>query len=634
MANAGTLIGGQHCYFINLPENPELEELQGPLPPQMVAEARAGFVPPEGFTEAAEKLKSGFLILVGTPGSGLRTAAINLLLDACPRSPSIYLVDDGVDFTRWRPPEAAACLVEGQLGGLIYRPARLLGLIERVRSAGAALAAVLRTIPRRYIAEELALWLVYCTPPPAIEVFRAKLGLASPRQAERARLIGSLPAAFLEEVLPAGASPQYAASMADALLRTTDFPSNDAKDVENAVRSIIARQAEFEMAQLFQALREDLPALALLLAVAVYEGRDLSIVQRQAERLLAAADGNSCAGTSPSAPSGPFSQQQSDPDQRSMTQLLDTVGAYMMPWHDPRNDSTPYTADCVRFIRHTWAASILRLAWHGHGPLSDQLSSWLMTVGTDQDLVNCAGRALSIRLPLMTSRDRRRLIRSWVLAESNAMRAVGAAALRAALSDPALDDEILRILYGWAVDQNWRVRRTIALACGDCGRTAPVGPALSLIRQLAATSVAAPDRRVERALESALLEQFRNGDRRKVLECLLDWLTADFPPADWTTRRLSLLIRAEISWFSEQAARDTELFDLLVVLLRQAVSAAEDVDALTGALLLWCRTASWDPECAEAIGMLLFILSRDQHAAVRELATAVIRNSGRPVGEK
>ncbi|NEE35011.1 hypothetical protein G3M53_57535, partial [Streptomyces sp. SID7982] len=88
---------------------------EGPIPKAEVRAAAFGFAEPDWFGSALGKLRRGPLFLAGRPGSGRRTAALNLLRHACGEDAPLRAVDGVTELDRWRPTDGRArgYLVDG-----------------------------------------------------------------------------------------------------------------------------------------------------------------------------------------------------------------------------------------------------------------------------------------------------------------------------------------------------------------------------------------------------------------------------------------------------------------------------------------------------------------------------------------
>lgn len=88
---------------------------EGPVPESEVAAAAFGFAEPAWFGMARKELDGRVLFLAGRPGSGRRTAALNLLRRYCGDRAPLQALDSATELDRWQPsgPSVRGYLVDG-----------------------------------------------------------------------------------------------------------------------------------------------------------------------------------------------------------------------------------------------------------------------------------------------------------------------------------------------------------------------------------------------------------------------------------------------------------------------------------------------------------------------------------------
>lgn len=607
------LVGGNQSVSSHVPAGPDLRKgrgQRGRLPASLLTDAAKGFVAPEWMARARKRSRGGIVLLAGGRGTGRQTAALNLLCGANGTDASVHHLDDDLDFGSWSPApgEANGYLVEGTLGGLVRNRAALTSIGSRLLEADAVMVVILPDDPELVarLEDSLGMAPVHCTPPAAERIFHAQFAVAVPGEEERRRLLHGLPPELLPELLPSGASPRDALDVVEAVIATGESPG--AMDTRAArIRGTLAEQADREVAEFLPGWLDDPQARNALIAAAVFGGSSPQTIAEQAERLALKLEGAS-----------------SDPGvsdlggRRSLSALLRPVGVRTDRVQRPGRSPATHMA----FARCQWPGAILRNVWRG--PLADLLVPWLWSV-EGYELVERAGWALALSVPPERGTGRLNRIRACATFGGPSGRAVAAKALRVLMNDPDLSREATGQLGSWAYERSWSLRCVAALTCGGGSEIAPLGSALALMRKLVRGAEGEPHRYVDRAVDDALLDLFRRGDRRVVLRTLLAWTEFEGAEAGYATRVLPKLLRRDLAWFGAQIM-DDEVFALTVRLIRRTLRARGPGGALRDAVLLWRRVAVWDPIHREALDAVLLAVGDDRHPNVGRFLDAINRH--------
>ncbi|KPC61167.1 hypothetical protein [Streptomyces chattanoogensis] len=629
--NMGALSGGQHVGNHGGPGEQagrRLESHEGPVSAQEILEAGAGFAEPACFGAALGELTSRILFLSGEPGTGRRTTALNLLRRHNNNGMALRALDSDLDLSRWSPRrgDARGCLLEGVPDRRFLKAGVIASLRNRLRDADACLLIVLPDDPElvRDLERDLHLTVVRYSPPPPHDVFAARLADAVPDAATRSRLLAGLETDLLDELLAPQLVPVQVAELVTAITSAEDG-GTDAGDLRDRLSFLAGK----EVPDLLKKLLNDPDGLAFLLATCVFEGLDRRIVRDQAQRLLARADGRLDAVLVPRDGEGPGQAQQPRPNpdfvfRRSMDDLLRTVRAECSPREIRATSGHDYAVEPVRFTRHRQAEAVLRYVWREFGQLPELLTDWLEGVGLDDELTGAVGRVMGMAASWGGGRSALAHIQALATSDHTTSRKLAVHALGVAAEDPVLASEVKYRLDRWSRAQGWKLRWTVAHACGtDFGAARPER-ALRLLSRLARELDDKRDAKVDRVMRLALVNLFVGGSQTAVFRRLADWSEADGTEAGLAFRTLPALFRSGAEWFAEQLITEGEFAARTVDLIRRTLNDEEYFGATAGAVHSWCTAALWDDNYHAAVEILLFALAEDLVQPDRP-ATGVLR---------
>jgi hypothetical protein len=628
---------------------PRVVAHEGPVSATEIMDAVSGFAEPEWFSEAMAALDSRVLFLSGEPGTGRRTAALNLLHRHTGRSMTLRAVDSDEDLAAWQPTDTATrgYLVDGLFPARPLKPGTVGNLRRLLNEVDARMVIVLPDDPVivRSLARDLHITPVRCTPPPPRAVFEARLDAEVPSQRERARLLANLEPGLLDELLAGRLVPAQVRELVDAVVGTADGGTTSGD-----IRDRLSYLAEEEVPDLLRGLRDDPDGLAFLLATCVFEGLDHRIVREQAERLLDLADGRlhsvlpESALDRPGADASRGSRQQGAPGsghseepqrllpnprfvfRRSLEDLLHTVGAEYGSKEYHSAYGYTYVVEPVRFTRHRQGEAVLRHVWREYGRLSGLLTSWMGEVNGEKDLTQPVGRIMG--MAARWGGGRRALLHIRELAESDRAtgRAVAAYALGVAAEDPVLASEVKYRLSQWSVQSSWQVRWTVAHACGSSFGAARPDQAMRLLRNVFRSQGSQQETVVGKAVRHALVDLFATGNQPTVFRHLVSWAATTSSGVARLSLEIFPHLLASGTWCQEQLLDDGEFAGPIVALTRRTINDDELSDPMCQALLLWCRAAAWDDRQNTAVETLLTALAQDMRHGVLRLFVMIDRD--------
>lgn len=622
--NTGTVHGGQHAENRNggtaHGERP-VESHEGPVSLAEIAAAERGFAEPEWFEAALRELDSRLLFLTGEAGSGRRTAALNLLLKHS-GSQDLRAVDRDVNLAAWRPGKEDAArgyLVDGLVGRQALGRGTVGALKRMLEKARARMVVVLPDEPElvRSLMRDLDLTPRLCVPPPPRDVFAARFETAVPEPVDRARLLSRLEPGVLDDLLEKQLVPSEVAELVDAVVE-----SGAGRDTAGAtdLRDRLSYRARDEAPELVQNVREDPDALAFLLALCVFEGLDHRIVREQAERLLELAEGRldavlrseprdgdaSCAVRQPPRPNPDFVFRS------SLDDLMRKARAESAEREIRTDTGYRYSVEPVRFTRHRQGEEVLKYVWRQYSQLPRLLTDWMDGVGQEYELTRSVGRVMGLAVGWGGGRRALRHIHELAASGRATSRSIAASALGMAAQDPMLDGEIKHQLRAWSRSGSPRLRSTVARTCGTEFGVARPEFALQTLRAVRDTSRrrrAEPDSEaVEGDVLRAVVRLFTSGNQALVLRRLVEWDDAHGDGVFVRQVFPHLLLQGR-QWFGGQLVSGGEFAEYAVVLTHRALDDDALFGAARGALLHWCRTASWDDD-PEPTGVLLGALAQ------------------------
>lgn len=631
--NTGSVHGDQRVENGGVGATPgggeRVEAQDGPISSTEILAARTGFAKPACFSEALGTLGTRLLFLAGEPGTGRRTTALNLLFESSGKSMALRALDSDSDLSSWRPThaEARGYLVHGLSPLVRLGPTAIAKLRGRLEEANACMVVMLPYDPDalRGVIRELDISPMRYAPPPPREVFDARLEALVPDQVRRRDLLTRLGPELVELLAPE-LVPSQVAELVDEVNEAGD-DGPDPVDLGQRLSFL----AETEVPDLLKELRTDPDALAFLLVTSVLEGLDHRVVLDETDRLLGLADGRLDAvlrSDGDSGQGGHGGNPQLNPRfvfRRSLDELLATVRAECLPGETRKTARYTYSVEPVRFKRHRQGEAVLRHVWKQYGEVSGLLTEWIDKVpGTDRDLAEPMGRLVG--LATAWSGGRRALLHIGKLARSDRpqSRSMAALALGIAAQDPILAGEVKHRLNSWSVEGGWRLRSTVAEACGGDFGTARPEFALSLLRRCY-RGKEGDERAVALAVRWSLEHLFESGNQAAVLQKLVEWAHRSGHDADIALPVFSALLYNP-SWFLQQMGIDGEFAGEVIALIRRSLNSESLFEETRRRLMRWCRQAVWEEPLRAPLETLLIALSQDMRPGELGLLAAIDRS--------
>ncbi|MEV6424782.1 hypothetical protein [Streptomyces sp. NPDC051662] len=568
---------------------------QGPVRAKHLETARRRFVPPPGFEDALAALDSGITVLLGEPGTGRETHALNLLAHGG-EEPVLVRVDGAVNFSRWGP------RAQGVHGYLVMEPPDpfalrawdLARLETSLAEAGARLIIVLTEVPglAGALADHLGMPVVHHHPPDTRKVFGAHLADGDSDEEACAGWLRALEPGQLDELLPERLPPRYAARAAEAVLRLG--VAGGATGAE-----VLRHVARAEGAEVVARAQTDPALRADLLAVTVYGGLHRRVVTERAKDLLGLA--------------GPGGEQETD---ARSSHGHSAVGTRRRPWPETLRLLGAHRARCagdgtrdtVSFFWPAVTEAVWEVLCRDHTDLLPLLHSWLAGPGPEAEQIERAGRAVAAMAVATGGRSMEHL-RDLALAQSHPAPQVAGWCLGAVVQDPAAGRAAADLLAQWSVTTEAPLRETVARACHpDRGRITEE-QALWLLRRLMTTlgdDTNAPS--VVAVVAETLVRRFEAGDsgaRTTVLRRMRDWTRSEGAPSLLTTLCFPVMVSTDLAWWSDQILADAELASSTVQLAAHALNESATFAAMRDALLDWCAEAAGAEHRARALSELL-----------------------------
>ncbi|MEV5885734.1 hypothetical protein AB0L74_23960 [Streptomyces sp. NPDC052020] len=624
--NAGTVHGGQRVHNGSAHEGRRLREgrvREGPVPEAEVRAAAFGYARPDWFGTALEELKQGPLFLVGRPGSGRRTAALNLLRECCGQGAPLRALDSVTQLDRWQPTDASArgYLMDGLFPSRPLGPGVLGHVRSLLKKAKAHMVIVLpddATLLRR-LEQDLHVSPTVCVPPPPAMVFGSHFEAVVPDQRERERLLSALHQRHeLGDLLVPELVPAEVVELVTAIVTADGDP--------NALGDLGARlsyRAEREVPGLMEQLRGDPDALAFLLAACVYEGLDHRLVREEADRLLKLSEGRLTAVLPGTDSQGAEKTERPNPDfvfRRSLTELLHAVRAVRQEREIRAEGTYAHSVEAVVFVRHRQAEAVLRHVWREYGQLSELLVEWLREVKRSSELAWSAGRFMGRAASWGGGRRALRHIQALAESERMTSRLIAANALGIAAEDPVMVAEVRYRLRRWSLAADFRLRTTVAYACGAEFGLARPDLALQLLHDLLRGARGrrdeeghADDDKVLLAVRVAILSLFQAGHEAEVFSRCVEWLGTEQGDRQQLLSLFGQLLQSP-QWFVRKLADEAPESGQIVEMIRHALNAESSFEAACAALLRWADWGRWDETLFRAVENLFAALARSMQS--------------------
>ncbi|MEV0120513.1 hypothetical protein AB0I16_02975 [Streptomyces sp. NPDC050703] len=620
--NAGSVHGGQRVHNQSERDGRRQREgrvREGPVPEAEVQAAAFGFAPPEWFDAALGTLDQGLLFLAGRPGSGRRTAALNLLRASCGEGAPLRALDSVTELDRWQPTDTSA---RGYLMDGLF-PSRPLGpgVLGHVRSllekAKARMVIVLpddASLLHR-LEQDLHVNPTVCVPPPPVLVFGEYFEAVVPEQRERERLLSALNRTHeLGDLLVPELVPAEVVELVTAVVAADGDP-----ETLSDLHARLSHRVEREVPDLLKGASGDPDTLAFLLAACVYEGLDHRLVREEADRLLKLSEGRLTAVLSGADTQGGERAERPNPGfvfRRSLTELLHAVHAVRKEREIRTGGAYAHSVEAVVFVRHRQAEAVLRHVWCEYGQLSELLVEWLRDVDRSSDLTRPVGEFMGKAARWGGGRRALRHIQALAESRRTTSRLIAATALGIAAEDPVLVAEVRYRLQQWSGAVSPRLRTTVAYACGAEFGLARPDLALRLLHALLVgvrsrhgEEARGDDDKILLAVRVAVLSLFQAGNEAKVFGRLLDWLGAEQCDTEQVLSLLGQLLQTP-RWFLRELAANYPQSGLVVDVIRRALNTESSFDATCTALLRWAEWGSWDETPFRAVENLFAALAR------------------------
>ncbi|MGW2488015.1 hypothetical protein ACWCV9_12460 [Streptomyces sp. NPDC001606] len=595
---------------------------QGPVRAKELRAARAHFVPPAGYTDALEALGSGVLFLVGAPGTGRQTLALNLLAHEC-ADPALVQVDGTVDLAHWRPrPHGThGFLVMNLADPLALRPWDIERLERELEEAGARMVVVLRETPglARALEERLGVCALRHRPPHPGKVFARHFARLCPDPGERARRRRRVGPAALAALLPPGLPPGKAVRVAEAL-------SGPGPAGRVTAAALTARLAAAEAARLLSGAdtgpgfgsgpgTDGDPVLpAHLFAVCVHRGLDRDTVLGRAADLLdlvradrAAADP---AETSPRTTRGV---------QAVAPAVLAAVGARCTVRED--GDGTvdllwPAVGEAVWDVVCRERTEWLPLLHRWLGTAADEVQAEHAARALSALAARTAGRSLGLVEDLVGTGP-------WTAVEVAGL-ALAAQARLGRAAAPAL-----ALLEAWSHAPEPACRAAVLAACRPDAEALPAETALRLLRQVLDALVDDADPTpTAMGVSATLVRRFATGSahtRQVMVRHLAEWAAIEDLPGLVAVLTVPALVAEDPGWYGELLTAGQEGADQVAALVCHALDEAMAYPAMRDTLLTWCAGAAGTPERERQLDELFARLVRQRNPGSLRLLRSIDR---------
>lgn len=593
--NAGSVHGGQR--LSNVMENVGAAEpmRQGPVRADQLKAARRCFVPPPGFESALTVLDSGIAVLVGEPGSGRETHALNLLAYGS-EEPVLVQVDGAVDISRWGP------RTHGVRGYLVMEPPDpfalrawdLSRLEARLAEAGARLVIVLADGPGLVtnLEDHLGRPIVRHRPPEPREVFAAHLSDADFHDDAGALWPGTLEPGRFDTLLPEGLPPRRAVQAAEAVLRMGI--KGGASDAE-----VMRHLAQAEGLETLARAQVNPVLLAHLLSISVYGGLHRSVVASQAEELLRLLAPFGAQGTTTRSPR---CRSRDDLRQWPLPEILRVLGAHRVQC------AGGGATDRVSFFWPAVSETVWGALCRDHTDILSPVHAWLAAPGQEGEQIERAGLAAAAMAATTGGRSLEHL-RDLASAPTPQAPEVAAWCLGAAVQNPASARTAAELLDQWSVSADAPQRMAVAHACDpDCGQVT-AAQALLLLQQLMETwNDDTDDLSVVAVITESLSRRFEAGlseVRVAVLRRMCDWAASDGVPSLLPSLVFPMMAATDLEWWSEQFLSQEESASSAVQLTGHALNESVTFASMGEVLITWCSEADGTERRSQALSQLM-----------------------------
>lgn len=522
---SGDVVAGDKRVDVHLHENP-LPRLHtvGPLPTAELDHLAETFAPNRRYDELhGELTDQRVLVMRGRRGTGRRTAALRMLMQAGPKAGEVIALDPGtepVDFANHVQPAGAYVVVDpitSQDGPL--RDIHLNAVRHRIGDDGLFIVVAAHDT----VMEDVTVhaW----EPPPAADITRAHLlrairrtmadGPSDAATAEdKARRLLKLDQAVA--YLAVGPSPREAADFARLLMEYAAGRCDD-EELSGYGRISAEEITNRWFGEGHQSDRVTLRDKAFLVSLAVFDGLPYPLVAELGDllyvRLRAVEEPDRAPGYPVFGPS--------PADRLTLARAQEYDDETSTAWGG-------LTERVVAFQNSSHWSTVLRHVWTSHPAVRGPLLAWLDTLVTDRRVF--VRLRAAVASGVLAAADFGyafdNFLNQWGSSPSPMQRQLAAWALYTAAEHDA-DSAVRRLLSNWSgrhdPARRWTVARTYALLGGA---TAP--SALRDIGRMAATG-SAPDNALRSALEQALEVLLLGPAAVAALEQLVQWHEAQGP---------------------------------------------------------------------------------------------------------
>ncbi|MGW2411139.1 hypothetical protein ACWCV5_03000 [Streptomyces tubercidicus] len=567
---------------------------QGPVRPRDLQIARQRFVSTAGFERGLAALDSGILLLVGVPGTGRLTLALNLLAHGC-EDPTLVQVDGTVDLARWRPrPQGVDGYLVMEPGDpFALRPWDLSSLEGSLAEAGARLVIVLPETPGlvRTLERDFGAQVVRHEPPDPGHVFSSHLADICQDAQDRARLLELLGPEFLSEILPPELPPGYAAQAAATVARLGATGGMCRSEVMGCLASA-------EAPELLARAEGDPELLAHLMSVCVYGGLDRGTVVEQAVSLLALADSRGDSVSPDHALRDSAAKRgHSRARQRPLHDILRGIGARC----EARTHGKP---ESVAFLWPAVREAVWDVMCRDRTGLLPLLHEWLGRPGHDEETIERAGRAVAA-MGIRSGGRTFGLVRELALSTQQPGVRVAAWSIGTATHDRAVSDTAYELLEEWSAAPETALRTAVAYACRSDMGGVKAEHALPLLQHVVdGRGNDADDVAVALTVAETLLQQFATGspaDKGTIVRHMNSWAQAEGVAGLLAAITFPTLVDCDHGWFSDQLLARQETASNTVKLVQHALGEAAAYHPMRDALLAWCRGTDDTPQPDAAV---------------------------------
>ncbi|KOX09749.1 hypothetical protein [Streptomyces sp. NRRL B-3648] len=627
--NTGTLHGGQRYATADSPADVVPLVRQGPVRAKDLQAARRCFARSPVHTAGLDALgSSGVLFVLGAPGTGRQTLALNLLAGSR-AEPVLVQVDGTVDLAHWRPRPRGVhgYLMMNLADPLALRPWDVSRLEAEMEKAGARLVVVLRETPdlARALEDRLDVRVLRHRSPDPAEVFSRHFARLCPDAQERSRRRRRVGQEALAALLPPGLPPGRAVRVAEAL-------AGPGPDRRPSATELTAGLAAAEAARLVVAADDDPTLLAHLFSVCVHQGLDRNTVLGRATELLALVGAGRGPGAEPEPP--PY---DGDPGRPALA-LPGPAGARLAGTPAAAEPLAGIGAVCavrgdrdgrpaVTFLWPSVGGAVWDAVCRERPEWLPLLHVWLGAAG-DEEQAERAGSALAALAERTAGRSLGLLADLVRGGPPTAVEVAGRALAASARLDPAAA-AAQALLAEWSDSAEAALRATVVVACRPDADGLPAETAMWLLRRVVDVLGAEGDAAATALrVSGTLVLRFSAGTtatRQAVVRELAVWVRTDDLAGLLAALVVPALVAEDRDWFGERMSAGEESADQVVALVGAALDEAPAYPAMRDALLMWCAEAAGAPDRERRLDELFARLVDGRRPGVLRLLLSIDR---------